>query len=945
MKQAVIIAGAVASASCAVALMAGTPTKPPQARPQASSEDAPTTRFEDRRTTRRGSAHPNILVVVVDDLGIDQWSFPPFGWNGQPNSPDMPVLAEIATQSVSFTNFWATPECSPTRAALLTGRHGFRTNVVTAIVDPMLPMVQLHPDEDTLPKLLRTKGYLSGMLGKYHLGGGPANTPPGYGYEAPVSTTGLDYYDGYWDLPPSIDQTIGGQSPGGGFDCGTVLGIDTRGAACFPDGTCISDINPVQAMAMGGTPLLRPDGTLAASCDEGDCGLVDFDMENAYYVWPRTTTDASGADHRSSPQREYLTSFISRRSVEWIDEARATGKPWIAFTTHSSAHTPIQTPPPSLTGLQPNNFSCSLSAGLEFREQFRLMVESVDRSIGDMLVDLGLASWTENGFELGDLAAANTMLIVLNDNGTYGLDVLLPFDPTRAKQTVYETGVRSPCMIAGPQVVAPGRVVDETVSVVDLFGLVCDTAGVDWQALDTPTHRIDALPMSGYLTSESYPPQRDFNFALYRQGTFVEGAVGSCIVNGGVVDGLMGDPQLCTDNGGCWASPEATAPYSITNYCDLMSTDPDDALFECDGVVYCTLPPSMQAEGLCPEGSTPINPPTLAQYAVRRGLWKLVVVESPECLAPDDCSLRLYRLLRPEPPHQPGIELPDGAPDVWDPLNDDMPPEAVEAFDALKAELVSLLLSEPKSPADGNLDGVVDALDVEGVLEEWGAMGFWDANTDGVVNAYDLAEVLDAWGPVLPSPDLVPSCLLATPRTLVRDYTFETGLADAAGSGIDAVSLGGGIFDGQYEFGPNGGLVLPLGGLPLEDYAIEIEVAIDGNEFPFSKIVDFDSRAQDRGLYREPHGGVFLLAPSTTSASRRKLALGETHLVRLARDGASRALTLEIDGVLQWIHLDSGGSAVPATDELVLFADDAVTNFVETCSGRIESVRILTADP
>jgi len=152
---------------------------------------------------------PNILVIVLDDLGIDQMAFPPFGWNAAPEAPAMPVLAEIAAKGVSFRNFWATPECSPSRAAILTGRHSFRTGVVTAIVDPMLPAVQLHPSEITLPKLLRPAGYVSGMLGKYHLGGGPDNTPPGFGFEAPASTVGLDFYDGYWDLPPSIDTTLG----------------------------------------------------------------------------------------------------------------------------------------------------------------------------------------------------------------------------------------------------------------------------------------------------------------------------------------------------------------------------------------------------------------------------------------------------------------------------------------------------------------------------------------------------------------------------------------------------------------------------------------------------------------------------------------------------------------------------------------------------------------
>ena len=154
----------------------------------------------------------NILVVVLDDIGMDQMSFPPYGWNGAPSAPSLPVLAEIASEGVSFTNFWATPECSPSRAAMLTGRHGFRTGVVTALVDPMLPAVQLNPSEVTVPKLLRSAGYVSGMLGKYHLGGGPDNTPSGHGYDAPFNTLGIDFYDGYWDLPPSVDTTLGGRS-------------------------------------------------------------------------------------------------------------------------------------------------------------------------------------------------------------------------------------------------------------------------------------------------------------------------------------------------------------------------------------------------------------------------------------------------------------------------------------------------------------------------------------------------------------------------------------------------------------------------------------------------------------------------------------------------------------------------------------------------------------
>lgn len=173
---------------------------------------------------------PNILVVVFDDIGMDQMAFPPFGWNAMPEAPSMPVLAEIATKSVSLSQFLGDTRVFAFARGDAYGRQSFRTGVVTAIVDPMLPISQLHPSEVTVAKLLREAGYISGMLGKYHMGGGAENTPLGYGFEAPFTTLGLDFYDGYWDLPPSVDSTIGGQTATGTYDCGGIGGFTVRGA-------------------------------------------------------------------------------------------------------------------------------------------------------------------------------------------------------------------------------------------------------------------------------------------------------------------------------------------------------------------------------------------------------------------------------------------------------------------------------------------------------------------------------------------------------------------------------------------------------------------------------------------------------------------------------------------------------------------------------------------
>ena len=737
-----------------------------------------------------GDARPNVLVVVLDDLGIDNFSFPPFGWNAAPLAPDLPVLAAIAAQGVSFRNFWATPECSPSRAAMLTGRHGFRTGVVTAIVDPMLPVNQLNPAEITVPKLVAKAGYRTGMIGKYHLGGGPENTPPGFGYEAPSTTVGLDFYDGYWDLPPAIDTTVGGQVPEGTYDCGAPGGLVLQGAACFPDGTCIEGVNPFTAMALGATPLLRADGTLARSCKEAACASIDFSLGNAYYAWGRVISAAGEGERLAEPQREYMTTFISRRSVEWIEEARADGVPWMAFVTHSSSHTPIQTPPPALVG-PTAEISCSLNTGLGYRQVFREMNEAVDRSIGEMLVGLDLATIEKGVFTLRDPAETNTLIVVFNDNGSLGFTVLPPFSPIAAKQTVYETGVRSPLIVAGPQVAAPGRAVDATVSIVDLFSLLTEVAGVDWTA-EIPADRIvDALPILPYLVDPTAAEIREYNFAIYQQGTFVPGMVGPCINGATVIDGLITNPTLCADNGGCWAGGSAEPPYPITNYCDLLTTDPKAAIVECGGVNYCFLPPSMADQ--CPEGSTAIVPPSTTQLAVRRGQWKLVVIEQPTCLAPDDCSVELYLLPVPQAPNQAGIETSPGA-QQWNPLVDELPAPAALAYQDLRAELLRLLLSQPPCRADGNKDGLVDGSDLAGLISEWGGPGFWDVDDSGVVDGLDVALLLAAWGPCTPPADPqasgVPPCILPEARSAVRQDDFAVGYRDLAGSGVAAEPLG-----------------------------------------------------------------------------------------------------------------------------------------------------------
>lgn len=108
---------------------------------------------------------PNIVVVLVDDLG-----YADLGCFG--SEITTPNVDRLASEGVQFTDFHATPMCSPSRAALLTGCNPHAVGVGTvAHLDPGFPGYQeeLAADAATLAEVLRDGGYATFMVGKWHL--------------------------------------------------------------------------------------------------------------------------------------------------------------------------------------------------------------------------------------------------------------------------------------------------------------------------------------------------------------------------------------------------------------------------------------------------------------------------------------------------------------------------------------------------------------------------------------------------------------------------------------------------------------------------------------------------------------------------------------------------------------------------------------------------------
>ena len=130
---------------------------------------------------------PNIVMIYADDLGYGD-----LGCYG--SKIRTPNLDRMAAEGIRFTQFYsANPVCSPSRAALLTGRYPTRTGVPHVLMPA--DKTGLAETETTLAALLKPRGYQTMCIGKWHLGHQPQYLPTKRGFDEyfgiPVSYTHL----------------------------------------------------------------------------------------------------------------------------------------------------------------------------------------------------------------------------------------------------------------------------------------------------------------------------------------------------------------------------------------------------------------------------------------------------------------------------------------------------------------------------------------------------------------------------------------------------------------------------------------------------------------------------------------------------------------------------------------------------------------------------------
>ncbi|MCY2961265.1 MAG: sulfatase-like hydrolase/transferase [Planctomycetota bacterium] len=369
------------------------------------------TRVSPRRLPQPGEF--NVLVVVLDDLGTDKLGI--YAADGGPpvacSSPQVsaiptPNLDALRSDGVLFTRCYANPTCSPTRAALLTGRYGMRTGMGHAVNPSDDPGYRLPTSETMVAELIRdvnTFPYRRGAFGKWHLADYEAD-------DCHPAECGFERFDGLMGNPTSH--------------------YDWR-----------------KVTALGGTAL--------------GCGSSSSAQVPAVPGLPPSTDSWDAAVTRAD-------------ALAWI-QGLSSSERFFAYVAFSPPHAPFEVPPYStlsrrtaarlsFLGYEAGDTARSGEADDE-RLIYHSNIEALDHEVGELLAGIPAS------------VLAQTVVLVVGDNGTVGTMISDPALVGHGKRTLYELGTRVPLIVQGP--IAPaGGTCRSLVGLVDLWRTIAELTGL-----------------------------------------------------------------------------------------------------------------------------------------------------------------------------------------------------------------------------------------------------------------------------------------------------------------------------------------------------------------------------------------------------------------------------------------------------------------------------------
>ncbi|MGN6273909.1 MAG: arylsulfatase [Protaetiibacter sp.] len=439
---------------------------------------------------------PHVVVVVFDDLG-----YADFGCYG--SSIRTPHVDALAERGIRYTGFDVTPLCSPTRAALLTGRNphtvGMGTIVQFATGDPGYTGF-VPADTAMLPAMLAPAGYSSGLFGKWHLSPN-AESGPGGPYRRWPLAYGFDRFFGYLSgrvhqFRPELvsDNTV----------------LDAAGAG----GRHISELIVDEATTwIADHRYARPDDPFFA--------MISFGAVHSPHHAPEEYLARTRGEYRHGWDVERVRRFERQQQLGVLPPG-----------------TRLAPADPQVPGWDALDAE-ERAVAERLMEAYAAHLEHADAELGRFLASLA---------SLGCLD--DTIVVVMSDNGATnaggphgalseeavlndapGDSVIVDLDAIggpayynqypagwgqasntpfrRYKQTVHNGGTRSPLVIAGPDV-AEGRIERSTAFVTDIVPTLLERIGIEAPPTvgGVPQRPIQGRSIAASLDGSTAPPPR-----------------------------------------------------------------------------------------------------------------------------------------------------------------------------------------------------------------------------------------------------------------------------------------------------------------------------------------------------------------------------------------------------------------------------------------------------
>jgi arylsulfatase A-like enzyme len=360
-----------------------------------------------------GARLPNVILIVADDLGMNDISL--YGGGVAGGAVPTPNIDSIAKQGVNFSNgYAANATCSPSRAALMTGRYptrfgfeftavpaAFVGNLAHADTNPLYPAIYhkelnhdlpayadmgVPHDQIMLPEILKPRGYHTIHIGKWHLGEAQPLRPTSQGF----------------------DESLGLRAGGGMF-------------------------------APSGDP------------DAVDARLPWDPIDR--FLWANLSYAVHWGDGQRFRPKGHMTDYFTDNAIAAIEANK--NRPFFMYPAYNAPHTPLQATKADYDALP--------QIKDHTQRVYGAMIRQLDRRIGDLLQKL-----KDTGLD------QNTLVIFTSDNGGAWYAGIPDLNkPYRGfKGTFFEGGIRVPMLMRWPGQIAPGTMRPDTAQHLDMFATI-----------------------------------------------------------------------------------------------------------------------------------------------------------------------------------------------------------------------------------------------------------------------------------------------------------------------------------------------------------------------------------------------------------------------------------------------------------------------------------------